>query len=391
MDQIEKIVGSELYHNAHPNYIVGMAEVMMRYDNANQVCKVGKPCVSESGQVVCIPKRHKCSTSDENRERNTIQAQDLKEILKTAALAGAAGVGLSALIGARNARVSDLEMPYEDRERVGYNNEADDTTFNNIIKKPATALGTAIGAGVLAGTSAVTSSLLKKLQRDVMANTATNIQNVYTSVRDRTYQSAQPEPTDGSSDRQGQAVSTAQSTTEAKPETLDKTSDRQEQAVPTAQSTTETKSEPLDRTSDQQEQVVSTAQSTAEAKPEPTGETSDRQKQEIVKVPSVENETASQGYNPQQKVEENNADIPSNDRSNKSVKDAEAQDKQSEEKLPETEGGTEGANLESPAVESKASRRRRKPRSRSRSKSRTQQTPRQDSIASKNLKGVLFA
>jgi len=388
MDHIEKIVGSELYHYAHPNYIVGMAEVMMRYDNANQVCKVGKPCVSESGQVVCIPKRHKCSTSDEKRERNTIQAQDLKEILKTAALAGAAGVGLSALIGARNARVSDLEMPYEDRERTGYKNEQDDTTFNNIIKKPATALGTAIGAGVLAGTSAVTSSLLQKIQRDVMANTASTIENVYTSVEDRTYQTAKSQPTGSAIGQQKQVVSTPQSTTETKPKPTGGTSDRQEQAVPTAQSTTE-------------------------AKPKPTGGTSDQQKQESVKAPSVENEveneTASQGYNPQQKVEENNPDIPSGDRSNKSIKDAEAQDKESGQKLPETEqskeseekppqtaGDTERANVESPAGEIRESRRRRKPRPRSRSsqnrkKSRTQQTRRQDSIASKNLKGVLFA
>ena len=166
---IQEIVRPAIYKGRDVHYVVGNAEVQMRYDGTNPICKVGKPCISESGQVVCIPKRYKCQKGvQETAERNAVQVSDLKDILKTVALAGIAGVGASAVIGARNKRIEEGSDPYIDRERgSGRGSERGKEAYENIVAKPATLLGGVIGAALLAGSTDIGKAIGDRISSDI--------------------------------------------------------------------------------------------------------------------------------------------------------------------------------------------------------------------------------
>jgi len=148
-----------------PHYTAGMANVLMRFDGVNPVCKIGKACVSDDGKVICIPKKHKCRSGlSESSAQAVVSGKDLKEFMGNLALAGAAGIGLSAAIGMRNANVEKGENPYPERVLT----EPIDNDILDKLKAPATIVGAGIAGGLLAGTNPTVIDLGKRIAQDIL-------------------------------------------------------------------------------------------------------------------------------------------------------------------------------------------------------------------------------
>ena len=148
-----------------PHYTAGMANALMRFDGINPVCKIGKACVSDDGKVVCIPKKHKCRSGlSESSAQAVVSGKDLKEFMGNLALAGAAGIGLSAAIGMRNANIEKGENPYSERVVT----EPIDNDILDKLKAPATIVGAGIAGGLLAGTNPTVVDLGKRIAQDIL-------------------------------------------------------------------------------------------------------------------------------------------------------------------------------------------------------------------------------